>query len=242
MDGSPGTQIDPLTLVLPRPSSSSSLQRPHRPRRHRDRARRSPRSSMRRPCRHDRRPFAPATGLWEPLANWIAALELTYMEPRTIEDSDMTATHARTTSSSLLPSARPSAASSVHSPPSPAHELGRIAIEAALEQAGVVDGEDVSEVILGQVLTAAQGQNPARQASMAAGVPKEIPAWGVNQVCGSGPPRGRARVHRRSRPATRPSSSPAARNRCRFPRTRSRSAAGRRWVISASSTRWSATA
>ncbi|MGC5797489.1 acetyl-CoA C-acetyltransferase [Sphingomonas sp. NFX23] len=67
----------------------------------------------------------------------------------------------------------------------PAHELGRIAIEAALGQAGVA-GEDVSEVILGQVLTAAQGQNPARQASMAAGVPKEIPAWGVNQVCGSG--------------------------------------------------------
>jgi len=67
----------------------------------------------------------------------------------------------------------------------PAHELGRIAIEAALAQAGVA-GEDVSEVILGQVLTAAQGQNPARQASMAAGVPKEVPAWGVNQVCGSG--------------------------------------------------------
>lgn len=67
----------------------------------------------------------------------------------------------------------------------PAHELGRIAIEAALEQAGV-RGEDVSEVILGQVLTAAQGQNPARQASMAAGVPKEVPAWGLNQVCGSG--------------------------------------------------------
>ena len=67
----------------------------------------------------------------------------------------------------------------------PAHELGRIVIEAALEQAGV-DGADVSEVIMGQVLTAAQGQNPARQASMAAGVPKEIPAWGVNQVCGSG--------------------------------------------------------
>jgi acetyl-CoA C-acetyltransferase len=67
----------------------------------------------------------------------------------------------------------------------PAHELGRIAIEAALAQAGVA-GADVSEVILGQVLTAAQGQNPARQASMAAGVPKEIPAWGVNQVCGSG--------------------------------------------------------
>ena len=67
----------------------------------------------------------------------------------------------------------------------PAHELGRIAIEAALDQAGV-KGEEVSEVILGQVLTAAQGQNPARQASMAAGIPKEVPAWGVNQVCGSG--------------------------------------------------------
>ena len=67
----------------------------------------------------------------------------------------------------------------------PAHELGRIAIEAALEQAGVT-GDEVSEVILGQVLTAGQGQNPARQASMAAGVPREIPAWGGNQVCGSG--------------------------------------------------------
>ncbi len=67
----------------------------------------------------------------------------------------------------------------------PAHELGRVAIEAALEQAGV-KGEEVSEVILGQVLTAAQGQNPARQASMAAGVPKEVPAWSVQQVCGSG--------------------------------------------------------
>ncbi|HEX5868430.1 MAG TPA: acetyl-CoA C-acetyltransferase [Beijerinckiaceae bacterium] len=67
----------------------------------------------------------------------------------------------------------------------PAHELGRVAIEAALAQSGVA-AEDVSEVILGQVLTAAQGQNPARQASMAAGIPKEIPAWGVNQVCGSG--------------------------------------------------------
>ena len=67
----------------------------------------------------------------------------------------------------------------------PAHELGRVAIEAALTQAGVAP-EEVSEVILGQVLTAAQGQNPARQASMAAGVPKEVPAWGLNQVCGSG--------------------------------------------------------
>lgn len=67
----------------------------------------------------------------------------------------------------------------------PADELGRIAIEAALLQAGIT-GADVSEVILGQVLTAAQGQNPARQAAMAAGVPQEVPAWGVNQVCGSG--------------------------------------------------------
>jgi acetyl-CoA C-acetyltransferase len=67
----------------------------------------------------------------------------------------------------------------------PAHELGRVAIEAALAQARVAP-EEVSEVILGQVLTAAQGQNPARQAAMAASVPKEVPAWGVNQVCGSG--------------------------------------------------------
>ena len=67
----------------------------------------------------------------------------------------------------------------------PAHELGRIAIEAALADAGVT-GEEVSEVILGQVLTAGQGQNPARQAAMAAGVPKEIPSWSLNQVCGSG--------------------------------------------------------
>ncbi len=67
----------------------------------------------------------------------------------------------------------------------PAHELGRIAIEAAMAQAGIT-GADVSEVIMGQVLTAAQGQNPARQASMNAGVPKEVQAWGVNQVCGSG--------------------------------------------------------
>lgn len=67
----------------------------------------------------------------------------------------------------------------------PAHELGKVAIEAALEQSGVAP-EEVSEVVMGQVLTAGEGQNPARQASMAAGVPKEIPAWGVNQVCGSG--------------------------------------------------------
>ena len=67
----------------------------------------------------------------------------------------------------------------------PAHELGRIAISAALAEAGV-EADAVSEVILGQVLTAAQGQNPARQAAMAAGIAKETPAWSVNQVCGSG--------------------------------------------------------
>ena len=67
----------------------------------------------------------------------------------------------------------------------PAHELGKVAIEAALNDAGVKPDE-VTEVIMGQVLTAAEGQNPARQASMAAGLPKEVTAWGLNQVCGSG--------------------------------------------------------
>ena len=67
----------------------------------------------------------------------------------------------------------------------PAHELGACAIKAALERAGV-DAADVSETILGQVLTAAQGQNPARQAHIAAGLPEESAAWGINQVCGSG--------------------------------------------------------
>lgn len=67
----------------------------------------------------------------------------------------------------------------------PAHELGRIAIEAALAQAGVEAGE-VDEVILGQVLTAGQGQNPARQAAINAGIPNDKTAIGVNQLCGSG--------------------------------------------------------
>ena len=67
----------------------------------------------------------------------------------------------------------------------PAHALGKVAIEAALARAGI-EAKRVSEVILGQILTAGQGQNPARQASIAAGVPVEIPAWGVNQLCGSG--------------------------------------------------------
>ncbi len=67
----------------------------------------------------------------------------------------------------------------------PGHELGKVAIKAAVERAGLQPG-DVSEVILGQVLTAGQGQNPARQASIAAGVPVDSPAWSINQVCGSG--------------------------------------------------------
>jgi len=67
----------------------------------------------------------------------------------------------------------------------PASKLGEIAIKAALQRANVPAG-DVSEVILGQVLTAAQGQGPARQASVGAGIPVDSPAWSVNQICGSG--------------------------------------------------------
>ena len=67
----------------------------------------------------------------------------------------------------------------------PAHKLGEVAIKAALERAKVAPG-DVSEVILGQVLTAGQGQGPARQASVGAGIPVDAPAWSINQICGSG--------------------------------------------------------
>jgi len=67
----------------------------------------------------------------------------------------------------------------------PAHELGRTAIKEVLKRAQL-EGKDVSEVILGQILIAGQGQNPARQASINAGIPVEVPAWGVNQLCGSG--------------------------------------------------------
>ena len=67
----------------------------------------------------------------------------------------------------------------------PAHDLGAIVIKAVLERAGV-DASEVSETILGQVLTAGQGQNPARQAHIKAGLPQESAAWGLNQVCGSG--------------------------------------------------------
>ena len=67
----------------------------------------------------------------------------------------------------------------------PAATLGEVAIRAALSRAQVVPGE-VSEVVMGQILTAAQGQNPARQASIAADLPVEVPAWTVNHMCGSG--------------------------------------------------------
>jgi acetyl-CoA C-acetyltransferase len=67
----------------------------------------------------------------------------------------------------------------------PAHELGKVAIKAALERARVEAGE-VSEVIMGQILAAGAGQNPARQASIGAGIPVDAPAWGMNQLCGSG--------------------------------------------------------
>ena len=67
----------------------------------------------------------------------------------------------------------------------PAHELGTVVIKEVLDRAGV-EAAEVDEVILGQVLTAGQGQNPARQASIGAGLPKDTTAWGLNQVCGSG--------------------------------------------------------
>ncbi len=67
----------------------------------------------------------------------------------------------------------------------PAHDLGAAVLEAVVARAGV-DKAEVSETILGQVLTAAQGQNPARQAHVNAGLPVESAAWSINQVCGSG--------------------------------------------------------
>ncbi len=67
----------------------------------------------------------------------------------------------------------------------PAHDLGATVLEALVERAGV-DKSEVSETILGQVLSAGQGQNPARQAHISAGLPVESAAWGINQVCGSG--------------------------------------------------------
>ncbi|MBV8889863.1 MAG: acetyl-CoA C-acetyltransferase, partial [Alphaproteobacteria bacterium] len=67
----------------------------------------------------------------------------------------------------------------------PAHKLGEVAITEALRRAQVEPGA-VSEVIMGQILSAGEGQNPARQAAMKAGIPEKATAWGLNQVCGSG--------------------------------------------------------
>ncbi len=67
----------------------------------------------------------------------------------------------------------------------PAHVLGTVALKAAIERAGL-SPDEIDEAILGQVLTAAQGQNPARQAAHAAGIPDSKTAFGINQVCGSG--------------------------------------------------------
>ncbi len=67
----------------------------------------------------------------------------------------------------------------------PASELGRVALQAAMQRAGL-EGKDIDEVILGQILTTGAGQNPARQAAINAGIPVESPAWGMNQLCGSG--------------------------------------------------------
>lgn len=68
----------------------------------------------------------------------------------------------------------------------PATKLGEIAIKAALERSGNLSAAEVDEVIMGQVLTAGCGMNPARQSSMNAGIPKEVPAWNINMVCGTG--------------------------------------------------------
>jgi acetyl-CoA C-acetyltransferase len=67
----------------------------------------------------------------------------------------------------------------------PAHDLGKVALQAAMARSRLEPG-DVSEVILGQILAAGAGQNPARQASVNAGIPVDAPAWGMNQLCGSG--------------------------------------------------------
>jgi acetyl-CoA C-acetyltransferase len=67
----------------------------------------------------------------------------------------------------------------------PAHELGKVAVAEAMKRARVEPG-DVSEVVLGQILTAGEGQNPARQAAVAAGIPYEVTAYAINQLCGSG--------------------------------------------------------
>src|SRR5258707_9993234 len=67
----------------------------------------------------------------------------------------------------------------------PAHYLGQVAIAEAMRRANI-DAKEVSEVIMGQILAAGEGQNPARQAAIGAGIPYEVTAYGINQLCGSG--------------------------------------------------------
>jgi acetyl-CoA C-acetyltransferase len=95
--------------------------------------------------------------------------------------------HAMSTPSIVIASAGRTAVGSFNGAfaNTPAHELGATAISAVLARAGVA-ADEVNEVILGQVLPAGEGQNPARQAAMKAGIPQEATAWGMNQLCGSG--------------------------------------------------------
>ena len=96
----------------------------------------------------------------------------------------------------------------------PAHELGAAVLEEVVARAGV-EKEEVGQTILGQVLTAAQGMNPARQAHIKAGLPEGSAAFGINQVCGSGTARRGAGGRRWWSSATSGSSSRAGRSRCR---------------------------
>src|SRR5260370_7121442 len=76
----------------------------------------------------------------------------------------------------------------------PAHYLGQVAIAEAMRRANI-DAKEVSEVIMGQILAAGEGQNPARQAAIGAGIPYEVTAYGINQLCGSGFPPVPPRYH-----------------------------------------------
>ena len=115
-----------------------------------------------------------------------------------------------------------------------AHELGAVAIKGALDRAKVSPG-DVDEVILGQVLSGGEGQNPARQAAMAAGIPQEKTAWGMNQLCGSGL-RSVALGLQQIANGDAKSSSPAAWNPCRWRRICRTCATAPRWATPSSST------
>jgi acetyl-CoA C-acetyltransferase len=105
----------------------------------------------------------------------------------------------------------------------PAHQLGATVVGEVLKRAGVA-AEEVDEVILGQILTAGEGQNPARQAAIKAGLPKEATAFGINQLCGSGL-RAVALGLQQIKAGDAGSSSPAGRNRCPWRRTARISAA-----------------